>query len=230
MGYDKYPLCHPPFSSFTHNHLRVTMKAEQMVQAAVRKALSLTLNPRLTDLGAQAHMQTIPAAPLLTPLSVQSSPSSSIFLDQTVDAAEKASHQSHRPLHLSSLSWLDDGHDEANDESNDERRLREKSHWSDDSDVDGEEVDGEKLNDEDTAKDVVTPANEVVTSSEETWELVLKKGGKKDMEDASVVEKTTDELVESNKNAVTDNARRLRRCLRRDGISTTQAVGNDARK
>lgn len=167
----------------------------------------------------------MPAAPLLTPLSVQSSPSSSIFLDQTVDAAEKVSHQGRRPPHIASLSWLDDVDNKAAGEAVDERRLPERSHWSDDSDVDDEEEDDrEHLNDDDDTRDAVTPTNTVVAKAEEVGGQALKRGGKEGMEKAIVVGKITDEKTESNGN--TKNACRVRKPSRKDGI-TNQAVRND---
>ena len=98
--------------------------------------ISSTSDVRLINFGAQIHMQTTPAAPLLTPLSVQSSPSSSFFLDQTVNAANKQSHKAYKLKDVPLLSGLDDADDEVDDVSVDEERPLEKSYWSDDSDID----------------------------------------------------------------------------------------------
>lgn len=169
----------------------------------------------------------MPAAPLLTPLSVQSSPTSSIFLDQTVDAAEKVSHQGRRPPHPSSLSWLDDANDEADGESVGEGTAPERSHWSDDSDVDDEEDDkGEQLSDDDNSRNTVTPTNMIVAKMEEVGGQALERGGKEGMEKAMVVGKIKDKQVELNDNAVAENAHRVRESSSKDGI-TNQAVRND---
>lgn len=173
----------------------------------------------------------MPAAPLLTPLSVQSSPSSSIFLDQTVDVAEKASHQGRRQQHISPLSWLDDANDEADGDSVGGGRLPERSHWSDDSDVDDDEEDQRgHSNDDDNARDAVTPTNMVVAKAEEVGVQALERGGREDLEKVLVVGKTTDEKSEPIGDPVAENyACRVRKYSRKDGFAP-KAVHNDQRK
>lgn len=99
---DTYPPCHAHFSLLSFNPQRPVSHNGGRTGGSFRPvvdrkavSLSLTLTPGLTDIGEQAHMQTMPTVPLLTPLPFQSSRSSSIFLEQTVDAAEEVSRQSH---------------------------------------------------------------------------------------------------------------------------------------
>ena len=158
-------------------------------------------------------MQTIPASSILTPLSVQSSPSSSFFLDQTFDAAEKQSHKSHKLKDGPSLLGLNYGDDEGVNVSVDEERLLEKSYWSDDSDVDEDEDEGiyDQIDDEDIFGQSVTPAINLGAQDKEMDEQAFKVGGKEDMEAAIVLEETNDEMVELSGDTRAGDARGLNR-------------------
>ena len=154
-------------------------------------------------------MQTIPAAPLLTPLSVQSSPSSSFFLDQTIDAAEKQSQKTYKLKDVPSLSRLDDGDDQVDDVSADEERPLEKSHWSDDSDVDEDEDIEDQIDNEDISGESVTSKTDIDAKDKKADEEALEVERKEDMEAAAVLEEIDDEMVEVNGNKHAGNARRL---------------------
>ena len=164
---------------------------------------------RLISLGAQVHMQKIPAAPLLTPLSVQSSPSSSFFLDQTIDAAEKETHKAYRLKDVPSLSGLDDNDDEVDDVSVDEGRPIEKSHWSDDSDVDEDEDIEDQIDNEDKSGESVTSKTEIGAKDKEADEEAFKVEGKEGIKAAVVLEETDDEIAELNGNTHAGSARRM---------------------
>ena len=163
----------------------------------------------------QIHTQKIPAAPLLTPLSVQSSPSSSFFLDQTVDAAEKQSHKAYKLKDVPPLSRLDDRDDQVDDVSVDEERPLEKSHWSDDSDVDEDEDIEGQIDNEDIPGDSVASKTDIDAKDKEADEEAWKVERKEDMEAAAVLEETDDEMAEVNGNAHAGNARRLTRDSRK---------------
>ena len=165
----------------------------------------------LINLGVQVHMQTIPAAPLLTPLSVQSSPSSSFFLDQTIDAAEKQSHKVYKLKDVPSLSGLDDGDDEVDDVSVDEERPLEKSHWSDDSDVDEDEYIEGQIDNEAISGESVTSKTEIGAKDKDADEEASKVEGKEDMEAAVVLEETDNKMAEVNGNTHAGIAHRLNR-------------------
>ena len=183
-------------------------------------------NTGLIELGAQILTQTVPAAPLLTPLSGQSSPSSSFFLDQAIDAAAKQAHKTYEPKDVSSLSWLDDGDEEADDISIDEGRPPEKSHWSDDSDVDDEEYIEDQTNDEHSFGESVLSADDVELKGKETDEQVLEVKEKEDMKAAVTVKEINGEVAELSGKTYVENDRRLKRVPRRDGI-TTQVIDID---
>ena len=145
-------------------------------------------------------MQTIPKAPLLAPLlvplSVQSSPSSSFFFDQTTDTAGKQSHRKANPEYGWSLLWIDDEEDEADGVSVDEGRPPEKSHWSDDSDVDEGEDEEDQTGDKDGSGESVTSANDVNAKDQERNGQALKAGEKHDMAAPVVLEETGGEEAE----------------------------------
>ena len=172
---------------------------------------------RLINLGAQINMQTIPAAPLLTPLSVQSSPSSSFFLDQTIDTTDKQSHKTYKLKDAPSLSVLDDGDDEVDDVSVDEERPLEKSHWSDDSDVDeddNEDIEDQR-DDKNTFEQSVTPAIDLGARDKDTDEQAFEVEGKEDMEAAVVLEGTDDANVVLNGSTHAGNTCHLNRNSRK---------------
>ena len=163
----------------------------------------------LISLGTQVHMQTIPAAPLLTPLSVQSSPSSFFFLDQTIDAAEKQTHKTYRLKDVPSLSGLDDEDDEVDDVSVDEERPLEKSHWSDDSDVDeDEDIEGQVDNEDDSGESVKSKTK-ICAKDKEADEEAFWVEGKEGIKASVVLEETGDEMAELDGNTHAGNARRL---------------------
>ena len=170
---------------------------------------------RLINLGAQVHMQTVPAAPLLTPLSVQSSPSSTFFLDQTIDAAEKHSHQANKLKDVPSLSELGDGDDGVDDVSVDEGRPLEKSHWSDDSDVDEDEDIEDQIDNKDNSGESVTLKTEIGAKDKEADEEAFKVEGKEGIKAAVVLEETDDEMAEMNGNTHAGSARRMNRGSRK---------------
>ena len=152
-------------------------------------------------------MQTVPKAPLLapllTPLSVQSSPSSSFFLDQTTDTAGKQSHKKAKPEDGWSLLWVKDEEDEADGVSVDEGRPPEKSHWSDDSEVDEDEDIDDQTDDEDKSGESVTSANDVNAKDQETDGQAFKVGEKNDMATPVVLEETGGEEAELSGNTQT---------------------------
>lgn len=154
---------------------------------------SLKSDLRLINLGAQLHMQT-PAAPLLAPLSMPSSPSSSFFLDQNIDASEKQSHKAFKLKDVPSLPELDDGDEEVDNVAVDEERPLERSHWSDDSDADGEDIE-DQLDNEDKSGVRDTPKTAIDARDKEANEEAFKVKEKKDMETAVVPEKTDDETA-----------------------------------
>ena len=160
-------------------------------------------------------MQTIPAAPLLTPLSVQSSPSSSFFLDQTIDAAEKQSHKAYKLKDVPPLSRLDDGDDQVDEVSIDEERPFEKSHWSDDSDVDEDEDIEGQIDNEDISGETVTSKTDIDAKDKEADEEALKVERNEDLEAAAVLKETDDEMAEVDGSTHAGNARRLTRDSRR---------------
>ena len=176
---------------------------------------SKTSDRRSINPGVQIHMQTIPAAPLLTPLSVQSSPTSSFFLDRTIESAEEQSHTTYMLEDVPSLPRLDDGDDEVNDVSISEERPLEKSHWSDDSDIDEDEGIEYQKDDMDRFRESVTPAIDFGVQDKETDEQAFAVEGKEDMKAAVVLEETDDETVELNGNLHTGNGRRLNRVSRK---------------
>ena len=216
---DKYPLGLPGSL-----HLQHTLETCEHDKGRTNVSVNCTEKPptsvlRLIKLRAQVQMQTIPAAPLLTPLSVQSSPSSSFFLDQTIDAAEKQSRKAFKLRDIPSLSRLDDGDNEVNDGCVDEERPIEKSHWSDDSDIDEDEdeddVDEDQPDKEDDSGQSVTSKTDVVAKDEEADEEALKLKGKGGIASAFVLEEAEDEMIELNDNTHTGNARRLSRVSRK---------------
>lgn len=159
-------------------------------------------------------MQTIPAAPLLTPLSVQSSPSSSFFLDQTIDAAEKQTHKAYRLKDVPSLSGLDDADDEVDDVSVDEERPLEKSHWSDDSEVDDDEDIEDQIDNEDSSGENVKSKTETCAKDKKADDEAFRVKGKEGIKASVVLEETDDEMAELNGNPHASNARRLNRISR----------------
>ena len=165
----------------------------------------------LINPGTQVHMQTIPAAPLLTPLSVQSSPTSSFFLDQTIKPAEEQSYTTNMLKDVPSLSRLDDGVDEVDDVSIGEDRPLEKSYWSDDSDVDEDEDIEDQEDDMDRSRESVTPGIDFGVQDKETDEQAFAVNEKEDMTTAVMLKETHDEMVELNGNKYAGNARRLNR-------------------
>ena len=170
---------------------------------------SPTSELRLINLGAQVHMQSMPAAPLLTPLSVQSSPSSSFFLDQTIDEAVKQSHKAYRLKDVPSLSGLDDEDDEVDDVSVDEERPLERSHWSDDSDVDDDEDIEDQVDNENDSGESVKSKTEICAKDKEADEEAFRVEGKGGIKAAVVLKETDDEMAELNGNTHAGNARRL---------------------
>ena len=145
-------------------------------------------------------MQTIPAAPLLAPLlaplSGESSPSSSFFLDHTTDDAGKKSHKKHKLEDVSSLLRLDNGEGEADGGSIDEGRPPEKSHWSDDSDIDEDEDEEDQTDDEDDSGESVTSATDVKPKDQEADGRAFKVGEKDNMAAVVVLEETGGEEAE----------------------------------
>ena len=135
-------------------------------------------------------MQKIPTAPLLAPLSNQSSPSSSFLLDQTTDVAGTQSHKKYMPDHGSSSLWLDNGEDNGDGVSFDEGRHPEKSYWSDDSDVDEDEVVEDQIDDEDGSGESVTSATDVNAKDQEADGQAFKVGEKNGMAAPVVLEGT----------------------------------------
>ena len=170
---------------------------------------SPTSDLRLINLGVQVHMQTIPAAPLLTPLSIQSSPSSSFFLDQTIDAAEKQTHKVYRLKDVPSLSGLDDEDDEADDVSVDEERPLEKSHWSDDSEVDEDEDIEDEIENEDNSEESGKSKTDICAKDKKANGESFKVQGKEGIKAVVVLEETDDEMAELKGNTHAGNARRL---------------------
>ena len=165
-------------------------------------------------------MQTIPAAPLLAPLlaplSGQSSPSSSFFLDQTTDDAGKKSHEKYKLEDVSSLLRRDDGKDEVDAVSDNEARPLEKSHWSDDSDVDEDEDEEDQTDDEDDFGECVTSANEVNAKDQEADEQDFKMGERDNMAAAVVLEEIGGEEAELDGNTHAGSACLLNRDSRKD--------------
>ena len=147
-------------------------------------------------------MQTMPAAPLLAPLlaplSGESSPSSSFFLDQTTDETGKKSHKKNKQEDGSSLLWLEDrgDEDEADRVSVDEGRPPEKSHWSDDSDVDEEDDIDDQMDDEDGSGESVTSDTKVNAKDQEADGQAFKVGKKDNTVAAVVLEETGGEEAE----------------------------------
>lgn len=178
-------------------------------------------------------MQTIPAAPLLAPLlaplSGQSSPSSSFFLDQTIDEVGKQSLKKCKLEDGSSVLRLDDGEDEADGVSVDEGRPPEKSHWSDDSDVDEDEDVDDHMDDEDGSGESVTSATDVNTKDQEADGQVLKVGEKEDMAAAATLEKTGCEEAELNGSTHAGSACLLNKVLGKDE-TISQDICTDVRE
>ena len=191
------------------------------------------LKLRLMGIGAQVHMQTIPAAPplapLLAPLSGQSSPSSSFFLDQTIDAAGKQSHKNYKLKDISSLSWLDNGEDEVDELSIGEGRPPTKSHWSDDSDVNKDEDVDDQVDDESGFGESVTSATNVNAKDQEADGQAFGVGVKEDMAAAVVLEETGSEEAELSGNTHAGNACHRNRVSRKDE-TISQAIRNDVRE
>ena len=154
-------------------------------------------------------MQSMPAAPLLTPLSVQSSPSSSFFLDQTIDEAVKQSHKAYMLKDVPSLSGLDDEDDGVDDVSVDEERPLERSHWSDDSDVDDDEDIEDQVDNENDSGESVKSKTEICAKDKEADEEAFRVEGKGGIKAAVVLKETDDEMAELNGNTHAGNARRL---------------------
>ena len=185
-----------------------------------RKKRASTLNLRLMDIGAEDQMQTIPTAPLLAPLlaplSGHSSPSSSFFLDQTTETAGKQPHKRDKPEDGWSLLWVDDEEDEADGVSIDEGRPPEKSHWSDDSDVD-EDEDGEDGRDkEDDSGVSVTSTTDVNAKDQEADEQNFKVGERNKMAAAALPEETRGEEAELSGNTHAESACLLDRNSKKD--------------
>ena len=178
-------------------------------------------------------MQTIPAAPLLAPLlaplSGESSPSSSFFLDQTTDDAGKNPYKKHKLEDVSSLSRLDDGEDEADGGSIDEGRPPEKSHWSDDSDVDEDEDEEDQMDDEDDTGESVTSATDVNAKNQEADGRAFKVGEKYKMAAVVVLEETGGEEAELSGNTYTGNACLLSRDSRKNE-PISWVIPNDERE
>ena len=172
------------------------------------KKRASTLDLELMDISAQFHMQSIPTAPLLglllTPLSGQSSPSSSFFLDQTIDDAGKKSHKKYKLEDVSSLLRLDDKEGEV--DGIDEGRPPEKSYWSDDSDIDDDEYVEDQTDDEGSSGESSTSANDVNAKDQEADGQAFKVGKKHDMAAPVVLEGTGGEEAELGGNKQTGSA------------------------
>ena len=163
-------------------------------------------------------MQTIPTppllGPLLAPLSSQSSPSSSFFLDQTTDTAGTQSHRKYEPEDGSSSLLLDDEEDEG--ASVDEGRLPEKSFWSDDSDLDEDEVVEDQVDDEDSSGKCVMSADDVDAKHQEADGQAFKGAIKDDMEAAVVLQDTGSEEAKLSGDTHTGSACLRNRDLKKD--------------
>ena len=110
-----------------------------------------------------------------------------------------------------SLSGLEDEDDEADNVAVDEERPLEKSHWSDDSDVDEYEDIEDQLDDEDSSGETDTSKTVTGTKDKEADEEAFKVEGKEDMDAAILLEKSGDEMAEVNCTTHAGNARRLDR-------------------
>lgn len=154
-------------------------------------------------------MEKIPSTPLLTPRSDPSSPCSSFSLNQSIDADKKQSDKASKLKDVPSQSGLDDGDDERANVAVDEERPQEKSHWSDDSDVDEDEDIEDQLDNEDNSGERETPRTTIGAKDKAADEETFKVEGKEDMDAAVVPEKTDDEMAELNGTAYAGHARRL---------------------
>ena len=141
-------------------------------------------------------MQTIPTAPLLAPLSSQSSPSSSFLLDQTTDTARTQSRKKYKPEDGSSSLWLDDKEDEGDGVSVDKGRHPEKSYWSDDSEVDEDEDVEDQVDDEDGSGKSVSSADDVNAKDQEAGGQAFELGEEYDRAAPVVLEEIGGEEAE----------------------------------
>ena len=97
------------------------------------------------------------------------------------------------------------------DVSVDEQRPLEKSHWSDDSDVDEDEDIEGQIENEAISGESVTSKTEIGAKDRDADQEASKVEGNEDMEAVVVLEETNDGIAEVNGNTHAGNARRSNR-------------------